>query len=149
MEEQEFQMYHKSTSTPVKVKLQQEDEVYFVSIDDNFLGSMEIDLESEFGFTTTDEQLQEYIEGISLALGEETEKHLFALLLLGKYGQNIIRHKFINDDVLELIAHKDTDIEEFGNVILDQIYDHVTFESKLSVVLSKEGDDYTFNFDIN
>ena len=149
MNGQEFTMYHNSTSVPVRIKLQQEDEVYFVSINGDFLGSMAIDLDAEFGFTTDDEDLRQYIEGISMHLRDETEKCLLALKLMNRYGENLVSYQFTNDGVLELIACTDIEIEEFGNAIRDTIYDDVTFESKLSVVLSKENDDYTFDFDVN
>lgn len=144
----EFKMYHNSTTEQVKVKMEQEDEVYFVSIDDDFLGSMEI-TNSDVDFETDDEKLQEYIEGISMYLRNEKSKQDLPDLLLKRYGENIVRCEFINDEVLEIITHPDTDIEEFGNTVRDLIYDDVTFESKLSVVISKENDEYTFDFDIN
>lgn len=82
-------------------------------------------------------------------VSDEKEKHLLPLRLMNRYGENLVSYLFINDDILELTAHSDSDIDEFGNVIKDLIYDDVTFEGKLSVVLSKEGDDETFDFDIN
>jgi len=145
----EFKMYHNSTTEQVKVKMEQEDEVFFVSIDDDFLGSMEMITNSDVDFETDDEKLQEYIEGISMYLRNEKSKQHLPDLLLARYGENIVRCEFINDEVLEIITHPDTDIEEFGNAVRDLIYDDVTFESKLSVVISKENDEYTFDFDIN
>jgi len=145
----EFNMYHIDTKTPVMVKIEQDDEVMFVSVDGNYLGSMQENPDAEFGYETDDEELKTYLESVSMHYRDNEAKHLLADLLMLKYGENLASFQFTNEDVLELIAHEDSDIEEFGNVIRGQIYDDVTFESKLSVVISKDGDDYTFNFDIN
>ena len=147
MNTQEFEMYHNDTA--VKIKLEQEDEVFFVSIDGKFLGSMEIAINSDVDFTTEDEPLKEYIEGISMYLRDSGEKRLLPVKLMNRYSNNLIDFQFTNDDILELIANEETDLEDFGSVIKDLIYDDVTFESKLTVVVSKESSDETFDFDIN
>ena len=147
MNTQEFTMHH-STGT-VKVKLEQEDEVFFVSINDDFLGSMEMVTNADVDFTTDDDKLQEYVEGISMYLRNDKAKMKLGEKLMERYSPNLITYQYTNDDVLELVAHPESDIEEFGNAIRDLIYDDVEFESKLSVVLSKEGSGKTFHFDIN
>jgi len=147
MNKHEFTMHH-STGL-VKVKLEQEDEIFFVSINDDFLGSMEMVTNADVDFTTDDDKLQEYVEGISMYLRNEQAKLGLAEKLMARYSPNLITYQYMNDDVLELVAHPESDIEEFGNAIRDLIYDDVEFESKLSVVLSKEGSGKTFHFDIN
>lgn len=145
----EFRMYHKSTTEQVDVLINVDDEFYFTSVNGNFLGSFIQDDNAEFGYSTEDLELQEYIEGISMHLKDDSGKLELADKLMARYAENLISYQYTNNDILELIAHDDTDLEDFGNVIKDLIYDDVTFESKLSVVLSKENDDYTFEFDIN
>jgi hypothetical protein len=142
-------MYHKSTTEQVDVLINVDDEFYFTSINGNFLGSFVIDDTVELGYSTEDIELQEYMEGVVMHFREETSKHELAEKLMSRYGENLVSFQFTNNDVLELIANPDTDIEEFGNLLSNLIYDDVTFESKLSVVLSKEGDKNTFDFDIN
>ena len=145
----DFEMYHCSTTLPVKVHVNVDDEFYFTSIDGNFKGSFMVDENNESGYSTEDLELKEYMEGISMYLKDADAKHLLADKLMDKYGENLISFQFTNEDILELVAHNDTDLEEFGICIKDNIYDDVSFESKLSIVLSKEGDDYTVDFDIN
>jgi len=145
----DFEMYHCSTTQPVKVHINIDDEFWFTSIDGNFKGSFIVDENDPLGFSTEDAELKEYLEGISRYLKDNDAKHHLADVLMEKYADNLMSFQFTNDDILELVAHEDTDIEEFGGCIKDHIYDDVTFESKLSVVLSKEGDDYTVDFDIN
>lgn len=145
----EFKMYHKSTTEQVDVLINVDDEFYFTSINGNFLGSFVIDDTVELGYSTEDIELQEYMEGVVMHFREEISKHELAEKLMSRYGENLVSFQFTNNDVLELIANPDTDIEEFGNLLSNLIYDDVTFESKLSVVLSKEGDENTFDFDIN
>lgn len=147
MNTQEFTMYHSDGT--VKVKLEQEDEVFFVSINDDFLGSMEMVTNADVDFTTDDPKLQEYVEGISMYLRNDQAKMKLGEKLMERYSPNLVTYQYMNDDVLELVAHPESDIEEFGNAIRDLIYDDVEFESKLSVVLSKEGSGKTFHFDIN
>jgi len=145
----DFEMYHCSTTQPVKVHINVDDEFYFTSIDGNFKGSFIVDNNDESGYSTEDLELKEYMEGISMYLWDADAKHKLADKLMDKYGDNLVSFQFTNEDILELVAHNDTDLEEFGICIKDNIYDDVSFESKLSVVLSKEGDDYTVDFDIN
>lgn len=145
----EFKMYHKSTTEQVDVLINVDDEFHFTSVNGNFLGSFIQDDNAEFGYSTEDIELQEYIESISMYLKDDSGKHQLADKLMARYGENLVSYQFTNDDVLELVAHPDTDLEDFGHVIKDLIYDDVEFESKLSVVLSKESDDYTFDFDVN
>lgn len=145
----EFKMYHKSTTEQVDVLINIDDEFHFTSVNGNFLGSFIQDDNAEFGYSTEDLELQEYIEGISMHLKDDSCKLELADKLMAQYGENLVSYQYTNNDILELIAHEDTDLEDFGNVIKDLIYDYVEFESKLSVVLSKENDDYTFEFDIN
>lgn len=145
----EFKMYHKSTTEQVDVLINVDDEFYFTSVNGNFIGSFVVDENSPSGYSTEDAELEEYLEGITMHFRDETAKHELAEKLMARYGENLVSFQFTNDDVLELIAHQDTDIEEFGHVVKDSIYDDVAFESKLSVVLSKENGDYTFDFDIN
>lgn len=144
-----FKMYHNSTLEPVDVLINAEEGFYFTSINGRFIGTFIIDESNELGYSTQDEDLQEYLEGVTMHLRDHIAKHQLAEKLMNRYGQNLISFQYTNDDVLELIAHPDVDIEEFGNVVKDLIYDDVTFESKLSVVISKENNEYTFDFDIN
>lgn len=144
-----FEMYHCSTTQPVKVHINIDDEFWFTSIDGNFKGSFVVDKNDPIGYSTEDAELKEYLEGIGMYLRDNDAKHHLADLLMKKYGDNLKAFQFTNNDILELVADEDTDIEEFGACIKDHIYDDVAFESKLSVVLSKEGDDYTVDFDIN
>lgn len=145
----EFELYHLSTTEPAKVVINIDDEFHFTSIDGDFKGSFVLDEDSEFGISTEDEELKPYIESLGMYLKDSKSKSNLGETLLEKYGENIQDYQFINDDVLELIAHPDTDLEGFGSEIKDLIYDDVEFESKLSVVISKEDEDYTVNFDIN
>jgi len=145
----DFEMYHCSTTQPVKVHINIDDEFYFTSIDGNFKGSFILDKNDASGYSTEDLELKEYMEGISTYLKDADAKHLLADKLMNKYGEHLVSYQFTNEDILELVAHNDTDLEEFGSCIKDHVYDDVSFESKLSVVLSKEGDDYTVDFDIN
>jgi len=145
----EFKMYHKSTTEQVDVLINVDDEFYFTSINGNYLGSFIVDDNSPLGYSSEDIELQEYLEGITMHFRDEKGKYDLAEKLMERYGQNLVSFQFTNDDILELVAHSDTDIEDFGNVVKDLIYDDVEFESKLSVVISKEGDEHTFDFDIN
>ena len=145
----EFKMYHKSTTEQVDVLINVDDEFYFTSINGNYLGSFIVDDNSPLGYSSEDIELQEYLEGITMHFRDEKGKYDLAEKLMERYGQNLVSFQFTNDDILELVAHSDTDIEDFGNVVKDLVYDDVEFESKLSVVISKEGDEHTFDFDIN
>ena len=145
----EFKMYHKSTTEQVDVLINVDDEFYFTSINGNYLGSFIVDDNSPLGYSSEDIELHEYLEGITLHFRDEKGKYDLAEKLMERYGQNLVSFQFTNEDILELVAHSDTDIEDFGNVVKDLIYDDVEFESKLSVVISKEGDEHTFDFDIN
>jgi len=145
----EFKMYHKSTTEQVDVLINVDDEFYFTSINGNYLGSFIVDDNSPLGYSSEDIELQEYLEGITMHFRDEKGKYDLAEKLMERYGQNLVSFQFTNEDILELVAHSDTDIEDFGNVVKDLIYDDVEFESKLSVVISKEGDEHTFDFDIN
>ena len=145
----EFKMYHKSTTEQVDVLINVDDEFYFTSINGNYLGSFIVDDNSPLGYSSEDIELHEYLEGITMHFRDEKGKYDLAEKLMERYGQNLVSFQFTNDDILELVAHSDTDIEDFGNVVKDLIYDDVEFESKLSVVISKEGDEHTFDFDIN
>ena len=145
----EFKMYHKSTTEQVDVLINVDDEFYFTSINGNYLGSFIVDDNSPLGYSSEDIELHEYLEGITMHFRDEKGKYDLAEKLMVRYGQNLVSFQFTNDDILELVAHSDTDIEDFGNVVKDLIYDDVEFESKLSVVISKEGDEHTFDFDIN
>jgi len=145
----EFKMYHKSTTEQVDVLINVDDEFYFTSINGNYLGSFIVDDNSPLGYSSEDIELHEYLEGITMHFRDEKGKYDLAEKLMERYGQNLVSFQFTNEDILELVAHSDTDIEDFGNVVKDLIYDDVEFESKLSVVISKEGDEHTFDFDIN
>ncbi|WP_316739234.1 hypothetical protein [Pedobacter aquatilis] len=145
----EFKMYHKSITDTVDVLINVDNEFYFTSINGNFLGSFIVDEDSPYGYSSQDIELQEYMEGISMHFRDETAKHELAEQLMSRYGKKLLSYQFTNDDVLEFVAYEDTDIEELGNTVRELIYDDVTFESKLSVVFSKENEDYTFDFDIN
>jgi len=145
----EFKMYHKSTTEQVDVLINVDDEFYFTSINGNYLGSFIVDDNSPLGYSSEDIELHEYLEGITMHFRDEKGKYDLAEKLMERYGQNLVSFQFTNEDILELVAHSDTDIEDFGNVVKDLVYDDVEFESKLSVVISKEGDEHTFDFDIN
>jgi len=145
----EFKMYHKSTTEQVDVLINVDDEFYFTSINGNYLGSFIVDDNSPLGYSSEEIELQEYLEGITMHFRDEKGKYDLAEKLMVRYGQNLVSFQFTNDDILELVAHSDTDIQDFGNVVKDLVYDDVEFESKLSVVISKESDEHTFDFDIN
>ncbi|WP_231489928.1 hypothetical protein [Pedobacter sp. Leaf170] len=145
----EFEMYINDIRRPSKIRIEEKDELFYVSIDDDFKGSMKIDKSTESGFVTDDAELQQHLYSIASHLDADRKISELPEKLLERYGDNLVSFRFIENDTLELTAHEDTDIEEFGNVVEDLIYDDVEFEKKLTVIVRKENDEYTYTFDIN
>ena len=142
-------MYHRDTTKPVKVVINQDDEFYFVMVDGEYIGSMVHDDKADFGFEAEETALIPYLEGISGHFKEQCEKSDFECTLTVVHGDKIVSTLFINDETLEVAISPETNLEEFAAKIQESIYDIVSFETRLHVILSKEGDDSTIEIGIN
>ena len=133
------------TYTPIKVgepmlvRIDQDDEVYNVTIGDTYLGTMIKDDEAEFGWQTDDQLLRDELPDISMALKEQAAIYNLPFALKELYTENLIGWDWNENDSLKLIAHPETDLKEFADTIRDQIYDVVLFDKDLIIYLGKEG----------
>ncbi|MDY0905615.1 hypothetical protein [Pedobacter sp. CFBP9032] len=149
MTTREFDIYTTDFKTPHKVKLEQIDEVYMVYLDGEQIGSMEIDLGAEFGFSSDDEKVKPLIEDIASQLQQSTLREGFPIVLKEIWGENIISIGYNNYETLMVVVHPDIDMQEFGSVIQDSIYDIVSFDERLNLILSKTEGGEVFEIGIN
>ncbi len=149
MTTREFDIYTTDFKTPHKVKLEQIDEVYMVYLDGEQIGSMEIDLGAEFGVSSDDEKVKPLIEDIASQLQQSTLREGFPIVLKEIWGENIISIGYTNYETLMVVVHPDIDIQEFGGVIQDSIYDIVSFDERLNLILSKTEGGEVFEIGIN
>jgi len=149
MTTREFDIYTTDFKTPHKVKLEQIDEVYMVYLNGEQIGSMEIDLEAKFGLSSDDESVKPLIEDIASQLQQSTLREGFPIVLKEVWGESIVSTEYKDYETLLVVIHSDIDIEEFGSVIKDAIYDIVSFDERLNLILSKIESDEVFEIGIN
>lgn len=126
---------------PMLVRIDQDDEVYNVTIGDAYLGNMVQDDNAPYGWLISEEWplLLEEIPELSMALREQEAIANLPYALKEQYTENLIAWAWEEDGSLKMIAHPDLDLEEFASVIRDQIDEVVLFEKDLIVYLGKEG----------
>ncbi|MBC6112628.1 hypothetical protein ACFOG5_24065 [Pedobacter fastidiosus] len=66
----EFELPHGETGKQVKVSINADDDLYFVSIGGKFIGALERDLHSPNGYSSTDAELQPFMAQIVAHLDE-------------------------------------------------------------------------------
>lgn len=126
---------------PMIVQIDQDDEVYNVTIGGAYLGNMVRDEDAPYGWEITDDWplLIEEIPELSMAIKEQEAIFNLPYALKDLYAENLVGWDWNEDDSLKLIAHPDVEIQEFANTIRDQIYDVVLFDKDLIIYLGKEG----------
>ena len=135
----EFEMIPVKNGEKIIAKFEQDDEIINVTIGDRYLGTMVEDSNSEFGFVTEDEALQEELQDISMAFREAIAIDNLPEALHEMYGQNLIAWSWTDRKDLKIIAHPDTDLEEFNQRIVMEVNEIVLFDKSLTIFLSKEG----------
>jgi len=135
----EFEYIDKDSKEPVIAKFEQDDEIINVTIGDRYLGTMIEDTNSEFGFVTEDQALQEELEDISMAFKEAIAIDNLPEALHEMYGQRLIAWSWTNTKGLKVIAHHDTDLGELKERIVSEVNEIVLFDKSLTIFLSKEG----------
>lgn len=135
----EFNYIPTKVGEKMTARIDQDDEIWNVTVGDTYLGTMVEDSDSEFGFTTEDEALQAELADFTLAYKEAIAVDNFPVALHDMYGENLIAWTWTDDKDLKIIAHPDTDLVDFAGVLRDQINEVVLFEKPLIVYLSKEG----------
>jgi len=121
------------------VRLDQDNEVYSVTIGDTYLGAMIQDDNAEFGWRTDDHLLLEELPDLSMALKEQEAIGNLPFALTEMYPNDLIGWEWNEDETMKLIAHPETDLTEFADVIRDQVDEVVLFEKDLIILLGKEG----------
>jgi len=143
------------TYTPIKVgepmlvRIDQDDEVYNVTIGDAYLGTMVKDDDAEFGWQTDDDLLRDELPDLSMALKEQAAIYNLPFALKEMYPNDLLGWDWNEDDSLKLIAHPDVNLSEFASVIRDQVYDVVLFDKDLIIYLGKEGSEQIEEIYIN
>lgn len=123
---------------PMLVHLGQHGEVN-VTIGDSHQGSLVQDDGAEFGWRTEDPLLQEILPDLSLALKEREAMENLPYALKQIYPGELIAWDWTEDENLKLIAHPETDLKIFAEMIRNQVNEVVLFEKDLILYLGKEG----------
>lgn len=134
---------------PMSIRIDQDDEIYNVTIGDTYLGTMVKDDEAEFGWQTDDQLLKDELPDLSLALKEQAAIYNLPFALKDLYTENLIGWDWNEDDTLKLIAHPNVDLQEFAIAIREQIYDVVLFDKDLIIYLGQEGSNEVEEIHIN
>jgi len=149
MKTYQFIIYPIDTSMPQNCIVHVEGETYFVHIEGNFIGSMVKDSDSDFGFATDNKELKPLIESLAGHIQEKSLREEFPEVLKAVWGENIVSTEFVNEETLMVVCHQDTDLDEFGNVVLDIITDYVEFDEYLELILTKTDSEEIFEVGIN
>lgn len=144
-----FTIYPADTMIPQLCRVDMDDETYFITIDGKTLGWMERDYSVDFGFITDNPEIQALMPDLMEKLREVKKRQDFGEMVKTVWGENVISTKFIDDEKLLVVVHKDTDLDEFGNVVRDIVLDYVEFEEHLDLILQKENTGETFEVGIN
>ncbi len=145
----EFPIYLFNSTTPQNCKVEVDDEFYHITIDGKYLGLMERDYNSDFGFKSEDKNIIPLIEDLAYHLIESKNRTKFPERIIKIWGDTISRTEFINDSTLVVECHIETDLEEFGAVVRDVILDYVDFEEHLDIILTKEASEQIIEIGIN
>ena len=145
----QFIIYPIDTVIPQLCRIDIDDETYFITIEGKTIGWMERDYNVDFGFTTENPDVQPLIEELTGRLQQIQLRKDFDVMVKKVWGPNIISTEFIDDETLLAIVHKDTDLDEFGNVVKDLVLDYVEFDEHLNLVLKKDETGETFEVGIN
>ncbi|WP_167293467.1 hypothetical protein [Pedobacter sp. SG908] len=131
------------------IRIDQDDEIYNVTIGDTYLGTMVKDDNAEYGWQTEDQMLKDELPDLSLALKEQEAIYNLPFALKDLYTENIVDWDWSEDDSLNIIVHPDVDLQEFANTIRDQVYDVVLFDKDLIIHLHQEGNNEVEEIHIN
>ncbi|WP_131535484.1 hypothetical protein [Pedobacter nototheniae] len=144
-----FNIHPFGAKTAQNVIIHIDDEIYFVHVEGNFIGSMVMDSESEFGFSTENEELKQLIETLSGHLQQKQFKENFPRIIKEQWRENIVSVEFTDEETIMVVCHPEVDIDDFGSVVRDSIYDLVEFDEHLNVILTKAGSDEIFDIGLN
>nr|WP_315420981.1 hypothetical protein [uncultured Pedobacter sp.] len=144
-----FLIYPVGTFHPQLCRVDIDDETYNITIEGNTIGWMERDYSVDYGFTTDNPEVLALLPDLTEKLKEIQLAKDFGIKIKTVWGPNIISTEYIEDDKLIVIVNKDTDLDEFGNVVKDVVLDYVEFEEHLDLILQKDGTEETFIVGIN
>jgi hypothetical protein len=123
---------------PMTVRIDQDDEFHHVTIGDTYLGTM-IEDDSDLGWKTEDQPLLDELPDLAMALREEKAIYNLPFALKELFPNDVIDWEWKEDDSLNLLAHPETDLEEFASVIRGQINEIVLFDKAVIIHLIQDG----------
>lgn len=145
----EFEYLSPKIGEPMTARVEQDDEIINVTVGDTYVGTMTEDHSSPFGFKTDDDLLQHELEHFTMAYREALAIENLPAALHELYGSNLIGWTWTEDKDLKIVAHPDIDLQEFADVIRDQINEVILFDRPLTIFLSKEGSGEVQKINVN
>lgn len=141
----EFTIMPLGTNIKQQCRLEPCEGGFYVYIENAYTGLLTIDDRAPFGYSATGVNLIPLVEEIAMKL----KKYSFDKTIKKIWGLNILSAEWQDQGTIIAVVHPDTDLDEFGNVVLDVIYDYVDFKDSLVLLLNNRATSDEFKVVIN